>query len=86
VEAQCTGLPIIARSTSAVPETIGKNQIILQDDPKEYVATINVLYKNKKYLDFLRQNEMENFKTRFAESVLSKQFQDIMTKRYEINI
>ena len=65
-EAQYFQLPIIARATSAVPETIGNNQIVLGENSKEYAAAINVIYNNHEYYTFLSQNGLSNFKKRYS--------------------
>lgn len=49
VEAQLAGLPIVASSTSAIPETVGQAGILLDPDAAlvEYVAAIDTVISNQ---------------------------------------
>jgi len=74
IESQSLHLPVIARKTSAVPDTIGKNQLLLTDSPMEYAATIKVLSKNPPYKDFLIEQGLMNYKSRFSIKIIEKEF------------
>jgi len=74
VEAQYFKLPIIALNKSAVPETIGKEQLVLDKSPKEFAAAISILNKNKQYYEFLSQKGSENYSKRYSYAVLKNIF------------
>ena len=73
-EAQYLGLPIIARSMTAVPDTVGENQVLLHDDPKQYAAAIHVLHGNAEYREFLREQGRNNFANRFSSEKITEVF------------
>lgn len=73
-EAQYFKLPVIARRSSAIGETLGPEQIILGEDIREYAAAIHVLYHNEQYLDWLRKKGRENYDGRFTYEQLRKRF------------
>lgn len=85
-EAQFFGLPIIAKTTSAIPETLGMNQIALKDDPLEYAAAISMVYNNREYYGFLRENGRMNFESRFSANENIGQFTRILKQRMEVTI
>lgn len=74
LEAQYFKLPIIAKTSSAVPETIGKNQIVLSDTAKKFAAAIALLNEKKEYYSFLQQEGEKNYKDRFSTEQIRKQF------------
>lgn len=77
-EAQYFQLPIITRSSSAVPETIGIDQILLGEDIKKYSAAIKLLFDNKDYYDFICEKGLSNFMTRFSFDKIYERFKDIL--------
>ena len=77
-EAQYLGLPIIARSMTAVPDTVGENQVLLHDDPKEYAAAIHVLHGNAEYCEFLREQGRNNFANRFSSEKITEVFVEFL--------
>lgn len=84
VEAQHFGLPIICINSTAIPETIGSNQLVLKDSAKELAAAINILYGNEKYYKFLRDNGQKNYSERFTFTEIRKRFMEIMIHEFEI--
>lgn len=74
VEAQSLCLPVIANRASAIPETIGKEQLILNDDVSEYSAAIHILSENDSYRDYLVKMGRENYLNRFSNSLIEKEF------------
>lgn len=70
VEAQYFKLPIIAKDTSAVAETLGKGQIVLGEDPREFAVALNTLRNNKVYYRALQENGRRNYETRFTDEIL----------------
>lgn len=81
IEAQRFLLPIIAKDSSAITETIGKNQIVLNKDPKEYAAAIKLIIDDKETRTFLRDNGEENYRKRFTLDEISAQFMRFMKDR-----
>jgi len=79
IEAQYLGLPVIAKDSSAVGETLGSDQIILGDDPFEYAAAINILSKNPKYREFIIEKGFLNYKKRFKNSLISEHLLKILS-------
>lgn len=86
IEAQYFQLPIIARNSSAVPETIGANQVVLDEDIKKYAAAINILYNNDCYYSYLRENGVKNYKDRFSYDRISKQFINIFREKIGVEL
>lgn len=74
VEAQYFGLPVLARASSAVPETLGPNQMILGEDPRMYAAAIRQLYHDRAALRWLRENGWQNYQDRFTYAKLRQCF------------
>lgn len=76
VEAQICYLPVIAKETSAVKETLGDNQIILKDDVKEYSTAIKVLTDNIEYKNFIINDGLRNYMERFSNYIIAKKFKN----------
>ena len=74
VEAQSLCLPVISRRTSAIPETIGIEQVMLDDDVSEYSAAIHILAGNHRYRDYLVQMGRKNYLNRFSNALIEKKF------------
>ncbi len=74
IEAQSFGLPIIALSSSAIPETLGENQICIEDNNSLFAAAIRIVTQNPEYYRFLRQKGFENFNSRFSYGLLRALF------------
>jgi glycosyltransferase involved in cell wall biosynthesis len=66
LEAQYFKLPVVARAMCAVPETIGNDQVLLNDDVAEFAAAIHIITTNKRYSEFLRNKGTENYFSRFT--------------------
>ena len=80
VESQYFQLPIIARRMSAVPETLGGEQVLLRDEIKDYAAAIHVLYENDKYYSYLQRRGKDNFEQRFSYVRLKEEFVSCLEK------
>jgi glycosyltransferase involved in cell wall biosynthesis len=74
VEAQSLCLPVICKRTSALPETAGMGQILLDDDVREYSAAIHILAEHDSYRDYLVRMGRENYLNRFSLSMIEKRF------------
>jgi len=78
IEAQFFQLPIIALSSTAIPETIGDNQIILLDNAQNFAAAIKVIMDKQQYRAYLREQGVNNFNARFAFEKIEKNFKSII--------
>jgi glycosyltransferase involved in cell wall biosynthesis len=74
VEAQSLCLHVIAKHAGAVPETIGREQVVLNDDPAEYSAAIRILSQNDPYRDYVVKMGLENYKSRFTNEIIERKF------------
>lgn len=70
IEAQYFKLPVIAKASSAISETLGQEQIVLGNSPKDFAAAISVLQKNRAYYHYLQQEGRKNYDTRFTNDIL----------------
>ena len=73
-EAQYFGLPVVGMVNSAVPETIGNEQIILDYEPNRFAAALHLLKENSAIRNYVREKGWENFRNRFSYSALKKEF------------
>lgn len=78
IEAQYNRLPIIALNECAVPETIGKNQLVLEKNAGDFAAAIKVIYDLPEYQKYLIEYGMKNYEQRFSNQKISKTFLEIM--------
>jgi len=74
IEAQFCRLPVVARNTSAVAETLGPDQILLSEDISEYSAAIKLLCTTSDYRDFIVEAGYRNYQTRFTNTIIAKRF------------
>lgn len=79
-EAQYFKLPVIARRSSAIPETLGREQLILGENLLEYAAAIHVLYENTQDSQWLRQRGRENYDSRFSFGKIEKTFMNALSE------
>lgn len=74
VEAQAVGLPVVARATSGVSETIGAGQPLLGDDPVEYAYLLNRIATDKVFRNTLTDRGYRNVSRRFQYRVVRELF------------
>jgi glycosyltransferase involved in cell wall biosynthesis len=74
VEAQYLRLPVLAKNTTAIPETIGNNQILLEDDIRCYSSAIKIITENENYKQYLIENGYKNCVSRFDNEIIAKTF------------
>ena len=86
IEAQRFRLPIVSKESSAVPETIGQNQIVLKDNAKEYAAAIRLLITRKDIRDYLREQGSANLQKRFDYKIVERSFCEFLEKRLGVNL
>ena len=80
VEAQFFGLPIISLNESAVPDTMGNNQLVLGRDVYKYAAAINLITNSEKYQKYLIDKGLENYNTRYSFEKIKEVFVDGLEK------
>ena len=74
VEAQSLCLPVISRRASAVPETLGMEQLMLDNDVSEYSAAIHILAENDSFRDYIVKMGRKNYLDRFSNSLIEKKY------------
>lgn len=79
IEAQYFGLPVLTLSSTAIDETLGEQQLILDNDVRQFTAAIELLVKNRQYRDYLVNMGHVNFNQRFKVSAIESQFQRILS-------
>jgi glycosyltransferase involved in cell wall biosynthesis len=84
IEAQYFGLPVLTISSTAIDETLGEQQLILDKDVRQFTAAIELLTKNRQYRDFLIEMGHVNFNQRFRVKTIESQFQRILTSHVGI--
>lgn len=84
LEAQYLRLPVIARDSSAVKETLGQNQLILNENINEYAAAIKTLYDNTGYREFVIQKALENYNKRFENTNITRLFKETIEKFMDV--
>ena len=78
VEAQSLCLPVISRRTSAIPETIGMEQVMLDEDVSEYSVAIHILSENHRHRDYLVQMGLKNYLNRFSNLLIEERFTEVV--------
>lgn len=74
LEAQFHGLPVVALSRAAVPDTLGQDQIILDEpDPLSFAAAIRVIAQDDRFRGFLAEKGWQNIR-RFSNTTLERTF------------
>jgi len=73
LEAQMHKLPLIALDTTAVAETLGKNQLIFKElNLDKFSASIKILDENSSYKEYLVKNGTINF-NKYTNQILEQQ-------------
>ena len=83
IEAQYHGIPVIARDTSAIRETLGADQVVLGENLLDYAAAVNVIGHDKSMRAFLADAGKRNYEARFTNEAIYKRFMSIVSGRYE---
>lgn len=73
VEAQAVGSPIVALGRAAVPETIGPDQLVLDEvDYNRFVASLYVLLRRTDFRLELAERGFTNYRTRFRNATVEE--------------
>lgn len=86
VEAQKLMLPIIAKDSSAVGETLGTNQILLGEDVEEYVEEIHALMNDRDRREQLREWGYKNYQSRFCYDKIASTFKDFLAEKVGVKL
>lgn len=80
LEAQSLGLPILALKSSAVPDTGGRGQVLLDKQAKEFAAAIHVLMDQEEYYHSMQKCGTDNFHKRFTMEQIKHTFEQEIAK------
>lgn len=86
IEAQFFGIPIITISSTAIDETIGTEQIILDRDARQFALSIKLLSEQKNLREKLIEKGKKNFDQRFSNDVITTQLSNILNLSFGINL
>ena len=86
VEAQHFSLPIVSLSSSAIPETAGENQLVLEKDASLLAAAIHTVATNKDVRDFLREQGQNNYEERFTPKKIENTFIETVKEMVGIDL
>jgi glycosyltransferase involved in cell wall biosynthesis len=74
VEAQRARLPVVARNSGAVRETLGPGQILLGDDPEEHARAIERLCGDESFRNQVVERGAANYQARFTRERIAEAF------------
>ena len=80
IAAQFFKLPIIAYNKGTILDTIGKNQLVFDDNLFDYVAALRKIKGDRSTRDFLRNEGYRNYQKRFTTNSIKKRFTKEMKK------
>lgn len=86
IEAQYFELPIVAKKTTAIPETIGNYQILCEEDVRCYSAAIHNLISCESSKNCVRNAGKNNYNARFSYNTIREQFIRILQERLKIKL
>lgn len=86
IEAQYFKLPIVSLNRTAISETIGSDQLLLQESPLKFAAALHTLKENIEYCKFLRDKGYENYINRFSYNKCLLKFKSILMDKMEIEL
>ena len=86
VEAQFCHLPVVARNSGAVAETLGPNQILLAEDVREYSSAIKLICTSTEYRDAVVEAGYNNYQTRFTNSIIAERFKNVVSQATGVHI
>ena len=72
IEAQSLGLPVVALRSSAVPDTIGPDQLVFDEDVLEYVAALRYIKEHD--VSALQEAGKINYETNYTYNVIREKF------------
>lgn len=84
IEAQSFDLPVVALRECAVPETIGKHQLLFDRNPLEFAAALKEIKDNKEARKLLIRCGRVNYESRFTYFNIRQQFLKEIEKMTEV--
>ncbi|MCI6913975.1 MAG: glycosyltransferase [Lachnospiraceae bacterium] len=76
IEAQYLHLPVIALDACAVKETMGSEQVTLDEKLENYAAAIELICTDSSVKNYLIAEGEKNFKNRFTDDIILKQLNE----------
>ena len=76
LEAQACDLPVLARNLCAVPDTLGKEQLLFDEDVREYAAALHELGQNQELADYVKAQGKINYETNYTNEIITKRFME----------
>lgn len=87
IEAQFFNKPVIALDRAAVKETLGENQLVIdQFNPDYFAVAIHTVANNRDIYDYLVYMGNENFMNRFSLPVLKDKFENFVDDYVSIGV
>ncbi len=86
IEAQKFRLPVIAKDSSAVGETLGEGQILLGEDVGKYVEEIHALMNDENRREQLREWGYKNYQSRFCHEKIASVFKDFLAEKAGVKL
>lgn len=86
IEAQKFMLPVIAKDSSAVGETLGTHQILLGENVEEYVEEIHTLMNDKNKREQLREWGYKNYQSRFCYEKIASIFKVFLAEKVGVEL
>ncbi len=77
IEAHALRLPVIASPIPAVAETLGANQVSLENDPLAVASAVKELQDRPDFTAFLIEQGIHNYMTRFQPPVIENRFKQV---------
>ena len=74
VEAQACKLPVVAKDSGAVSETLGPGQLLLRDDPVEFAHVLHRIATDNRYRENIVNRGHNNYTQRFQYRVVRQLF------------
>lgn len=86
IEAQFFKLPILTISSTAIDETIGENQVILDKNARQFSLALRLLYENKHIREKLVTEGFSNYSSRYAHNVIKNSLKETMKEKLNIDL
>lgn len=86
LEAQSCELPVLARKLCAVPDTLGEEQLLLEEDVREYAAALHELKQNQRLVEYVREQGKINYEMKYTNEVITKKFTEFIKEKVGISI
>lgn len=85
IEAQFFKLPILTISSTAIDETIGVNQVILDKNVRQFSLALRILYENKHLREKLITEGYLNYVSRYSHDVIKIRLIEIIKEKLNLD-